>query len=142
MYVMVYVIGTSLIFSELDVRMFNVMPPWQWKTAICDFIYPPCCYAGHRLHHTAQAGLPLRLAQIILCFSFINSCKKRNYCVIQQYFICPHGQEVKTLPSHGGIQGSIPYAGTTTGTLNHYKVSFLFVFLGYKKKEYSFKNTP
>lgn len=26
--------------------------------------------------------------------------------------ICPHGQEVKTPPSQGGIRGSIPLEGT------------------------------
>ena len=26
---------------------------------------------------------------------------------------CPHGQAVKTSPSHGGIWGSIPHGGTT-----------------------------
>ena len=29
-----------------------------------------------------------------------------------QYVKCPHGQAVKTSPSHGGIWGSIPHGGT------------------------------
>lgn len=36
------------------------------------------------------------------------------YVIIK--LICPHGQEVKTPPSQGGIRGSIPLEGTNRNT--------------------------
>ena len=37
----------------------------------------------------------------------------------------PHGQAVKTLPSHGGNWGSIPHGATKT----HFQSGFFYVFL-------------
>ena len=40
----------------------------------------------------------------------------------------PHGQAVKTSPSHGGIWGSIPHGGTNVNPNRTHRLGFSFTF--------------